>query len=233
MYRIIFALFLLFPAPLFAKESDFVCAEGKRLKSADAKRYLQAAQEAYAEVSSLKAGFLQESYLSSLETSEASSGTLYFQKPGRMRWEYIEPEKQTFLILDQTLWFYQAVDKQVVVDNFSDFLVSELPVAFILGIGDLGKSFDIENGCRDSATKSIILNLKPKSKGEERDERLNRFSLVVDDARFIPLRARITDVASNVNSFYLEKIEVNSEIPKEIFLPEFPEGVDFDDRRHR
>src|ERR1700689_4078365 len=44
----------------------------------------------------LKAIFL-ERYSEGRTTARVESGTAYFSRPGRMRWEYEEPEKKLFL----------------------------------------------------------------------------------------------------------------------------------------
>ena len=38
------------------------------------------------------------------------AGTAYFQRPGKMRWEYESPEKNLFLVDGKTAWFYVPGD---------------------------------------------------------------------------------------------------------------------------
>lgn len=216
-----------------AETESLKCAHDGKLNPAQAKAALQKAQEAYSALLNMKAGFRQESYLAALETSEASSGKLYFQKPGKMRWDYELPEEQVFLIVDQTLWYYQAYDRQLVIDKFSKFLISDLPVAFILGIGDLGKSFDLEYACRNS-DGGTLFGLKPKQNKITTggsDQGLNKFELLVDSKSSLPSAARIYDLAGNINTFIFEDMQSESTVPEERFLPDFPDGVDIDDRR--
>ena len=231
-----FALAIIFAFPLLcqADQGLFACKKGSVMKAADAKAQLEKTQKAYGQVNTLKAEFSQESFLSALDASEASSGKLNFTKPGKMKWEYEKPEEQVFLIIDTTLWFYQALDKQVVIDKFSKFLISDLPVAFILGIGDLHKSFDIEQACLTESGSGIYFSLLPKSKKVSKgntDEGLNKFELIVDGTDYLPRAAKIYDVASNINTFYLNEQKINSIIPESVYQPEFPDGTDIDDRR--
>src|SRR5690348_5593141 len=51
----------------------------------------------YRHASTLKAIFY-ERYSSGKQTGEAESGTVYFSRPGRMRWEYKSPAKKLFIV---------------------------------------------------------------------------------------------------------------------------------------
>jgi len=60
----------------------------------------------------LKATFL-ERYSESGHILRSESGTVYFQRPGKMRWEYEAPEKNLFLVDGKTTWFYVPADHTV------------------------------------------------------------------------------------------------------------------------
>jgi len=60
----------------------------------------------------LQATFL-ESYSENGHTVRAESGTVYFRRPGKMRWEYEAPEKNVFLVDGRTAWFYVPGDRTV------------------------------------------------------------------------------------------------------------------------
>jgi outer membrane lipoprotein-sorting protein len=60
----------------------------------------------------LQATFL-ERYTESGRMVRAESGIAYFERPGKMRWEYAEPEHNIFLIDGKTAWFYVPADHTV------------------------------------------------------------------------------------------------------------------------
>jgi outer membrane lipoprotein carrier protein len=60
----------------------------------------------------LEARFL-ERYSESGHVLRNESGTVYFQRPGKMRWEYEAPEKNLFLVDGKTAWFYVPADHTV------------------------------------------------------------------------------------------------------------------------
>ncbi len=63
----------------------------------------------YGQARTLRANFL-ERYFENGAAIRAESGTAYFRKPGRMRWEYVKPEKNLFLVDGKNAWFYTPAD---------------------------------------------------------------------------------------------------------------------------
>lgn len=66
-------------------------------------------EAAYRHARTLQATFL-ESYSENGHMVRSESGTAYFRRPGKMRWEYEFPEKNLFLVDGQTAWFYVPAD---------------------------------------------------------------------------------------------------------------------------
>ncbi len=63
----------------------------------------------YNSAHTLRATFL-ERYLDNGRVVRVESGDAYFLKPGRMRWDYQVPEKNTFLVDGKYVWFYSPAD---------------------------------------------------------------------------------------------------------------------------
>jgi len=66
----------------------------------------------YRSARTLEAAFL-ERYSEGGRLLRSESGTAYFRRPGRMRWEYQAPEKDLFLVDGKTAWFYVPADHTV------------------------------------------------------------------------------------------------------------------------
>jgi outer membrane lipoprotein carrier protein len=66
----------------------------------------------YRDVKTLKAVFLQ-TYRDGRSGIQAESGTVYFSRPGRMRWEYESPETKLFIADGKTVWFFVPADHTV------------------------------------------------------------------------------------------------------------------------
>lgn len=224
-----FAIVLL-PSALLA--DPFRCADPETLPPAKAQEALAATQRAYRQVSGLEAQFAQRSAVATLGAEELSSGTVLFSKPGRMRWQYQRPEEQLFLVNGETLWLYNAHDRQVVIDQVKSMLISDLPVAFLMGVGDLDDSFEIRKACvRDG---EFVFELQPKAAGaHEADEGLEQFVLRVARADYLPRGALVRDVGGNVTAISLHEVRVVARVDDDAFRPSFPTGVDVHDRRAR
>ena len=178
-------------------------------------------QSVYEKVGFLQADFNQDSYLASLDVSESSHGKMWFQKPGKMKWHYLEPDEQFFIINENKLTFYQVVDKQATIDNFDKVLLTELPVAFLMGIGDIKKQFNVQDICNGSS--GLIISLSPitpnkisktkmsnfkdfdgnrvaDDKDNSKENPVKSFKLLVDEKSFVPLGADIQDISGNKTS---------------------------------
>jgi len=66
----------------------------------------------YGGARTLEAKFL-ERYLENGQLVRAEAGNAYFLRPGRMRWDYEAPEKNTFLMDGKYVWFYSPADHTV------------------------------------------------------------------------------------------------------------------------
>src|SRR5271168_575407 len=66
----------------------------------------------YASAQSLQAAFL-ERYRENGRLVQVEAGDAYFLRPGKMRWDYKAPEKNTFLVDGKYVWFYTPADHTV------------------------------------------------------------------------------------------------------------------------
>jgi outer membrane lipoprotein carrier protein len=127
---------------------------------------------------------------------EVASGTVTFLKPGRMRWEYQLPDPQTFLVRDESVWLYQPSLGQLVIDSLRSVLLADLPVAFLMGIGDLDRQFKAVRGCANSEFLVLVLAPREATVGQE-EVQLESFELLVSKSSFLPAGARVLDVGGN------------------------------------
>jgi outer membrane lipoprotein carrier protein len=64
----------------------------------------------YGAARALEVKFL-ERYTENGRFVRAESGMAYFLKPGKMRWDYEAPERNTFLVDGKYVWFYSPADR--------------------------------------------------------------------------------------------------------------------------
>ena len=69
-------------------------------------------EQRYRNVARLEVTFL-ERYSESSKLVRTEAGKAYFERPGKMRWEYEAPEKNIFLVDGKNAWFYVPADHTV------------------------------------------------------------------------------------------------------------------------
>lgn len=89
------------------------------------------------------AEFSQRSTLKAIDITEEASGRAYFSHPGKMRWEYLKPEKHQIITDGETLWIYKPEDNQVVIGNARTFFQQGAGGAFLSDIALIRKQFEI------------------------------------------------------------------------------------------
>ncbi len=102
---------------------------------------LRCVQARYGGLRDLTAAFTQESRVASLGRARSRAGRLFFQAPGRMRWEYDGPDPQLIVADGKQLWFHRPDRKQVVVQQMDAAFTRQTPLLFLLGRGDFATEF--------------------------------------------------------------------------------------------
>jgi outer membrane lipoprotein carrier protein len=86
----------------------------------------------YHNVRTLQAVFL-ERYIEGGQTVRVESGTVYFSRPGRMRWDYESPEKKLFLVDGKNVWFYVPADRTATRQTVRESDDWRTPLALLTG----------------------------------------------------------------------------------------------------
>jgi outer membrane lipoprotein carrier protein len=94
-----------------------------------------------------------------------ASGEVWLKKPGKMRWDYVKPEKKLMVSDGKTLWVYEPEDEQAFKQDMS---ASTLPaqVSFLVGESKLDKEFDISIADAQAGVGGpgdVVLKLVPKT----------------------------------------------------------------------
>jgi len=105
---------------------------------AEALHRLQARYEA---TRTMTADFRQVVESPALAGGIESAGTLAFEKPNRMRWDYKPPDPQLVVGDGETLWIYQPDDHQVIKAPLTEAFRANTPVTFLAGLGRLERDF--------------------------------------------------------------------------------------------
>jgi outer membrane lipoprotein carrier protein len=102
----------------------------------DAKSIASAFESRYHRARTLRAAFL-ERYSDGSGAATVESGTVYFSRPGRMRWEYESPEEKLFLVDGKNAWFYVPTDHVVSRAKIKESSDWRTPLALLAGSANL------------------------------------------------------------------------------------------------
>ena len=100
--------------------------------SPEAAPIVRALEARYQNAKTLKAIFL-ERYMDGRNGLEVESGTVYFSRPGRMRWEYESPEDKLFISDGKTVWFFVPADHTVTRAPMKQSADWRTPLALLTG----------------------------------------------------------------------------------------------------
>ncbi|OGR20874.1 MAG: hypothetical protein A3J85_02560 [Desulfobacula sp. RIFOXYA12_FULL_46_16] len=92
---------------------------------------------------SFEASFYQISKLAALDITEKASGKASFSHPGKMRWEYLEPEQHGIITNGKSLWIYRPEGNQVMQGEADSFFKTGAGGAFLSDIALVRKNYII------------------------------------------------------------------------------------------
>lgn len=179
-------------------------------------------QSRYDQAKDFQAHFTQNYSRAVVGRVTVSSGEVYFKKPGRMRWDYTQPEPRMFLSTGQYLWLYEPSEKQAFKQ---DLKTSQLPaaLAFLMGKGRITDEFEVtaSNDTRYGRPDDYRLALRPK----QPQSTYKSILFVVDGREFTVRESVLVDQQNNVNHFAFSDLKINAKIPDTLFRWSPPAGV--------
>ena len=116
-------------------------------------------QGTYEKVTDFKATFKQVVQRKHLPRPLKKQGSVYFKKPGMMRWDYAQPDRLYYISDGETLWSYQPEDKLVHKLRVKE---SELysTLKFLFGQGDVRSEFKVRLGEAQEGRVALVLTPK-------------------------------------------------------------------------
>ena len=111
------------------------------------------------------ADFSQVSKLKVLEIDETASGKALFSHPGKMKWEYLEPQQHQMITNGKTLWIYRPDQNQVIIGDAGNFFKEGSGGAFLSDISIVREKYIIK--IKENSESFFSLKLIPKRKTPE------------------------------------------------------------------
>jgi outer membrane lipoprotein carrier protein len=177
-------------------------------------------QARYDATKDFTADFTQTVEAATLGKPLQSTGQVLFKRPGRMRWEFAEPEKQTIVADGKLLWVYQPEHHQVLKAPFRAAFQSATPISFLFGVGQLKDDFDatlVSSGSPDV----LRLRLVPK-----REHEIGVLVLDVGPQTYDIVAAEVTDPLGNVTRLAFSNLKRDVGLVDAQFTFDVPPGTD-------
>ncbi len=179
-------------------------------------------QERYDATEDFVADVTQEMKVASLDKSMTSRGTVAFKKPGRMRWEFTEEERQIIVADGETLWFYRPEEQQVFKAAFDRAFRSTTPISFLTGVGEIGDDFVVSLDGESDDGELYYLKMVPK----RADPDVGQLRLFVAQENGDIRGAEVRDPLGNVSTLRFRDVRRNVGLGEDQFVFEIPEDVD-------
>ena len=120
-------------------------------------------QNTYEKAANLVADFHQTTAMKFSARQRQGTGSLIFMKPGRMRWDYMTPDRQILISDGATISMYFEKNAQMIISDARDYLQSDVTYSFFTGSGDILKDFNIvEPDFENNQEDSYLIKLVPK-----------------------------------------------------------------------
>src|SRR4029450_5725149 len=145
---------------IFALGAIIASGESVGTESRSADQIIDSLQKNYDATVDFVADFRQETEVKTLNRKLKASGKLYFKRPGKMLWRYEEPKGQFVLADGKNLYFYQPEQNQVIKSPLKNAFRSDIPLSFLLGLGNLRKEFSAT--LKGIEENQYVLRLEPK-----------------------------------------------------------------------
>jgi outer membrane lipoprotein carrier protein len=155
-----------------------------------------------------------------------ASGDVWLKKPGKMRWDYEQPEDDKKLMVTDgaTLWVYEPDAQQALKQSMKS---STLPaqVSFLIGGAKLADEFDVTVGAAPAGglgqPGDVVLKLVPKTGTAQ-----YRYLLFAADPKTGAVHAtQIIDQQGGTNKLSFSNVEQNKGVPDGKFSFTPPKGT--------
>jgi outer membrane lipoprotein carrier protein len=171
--------------------------------------------------SAFAARFDIESTLKAMQVTDTASGRLMVKYPGKMRWEYEQPDPMLFITNGVTLWMYQPRENQVTVGLTDEVLGGSQGASFLSDVRLLRKQFQIDldpNGSDESAR----LRLTPREGAFD----IAFITMTISRATNDVIEVVTTNQYDDTTRIVFRDITFQQVFPDSLFEFEIPEGTD-------
>ena len=185
-------------------------------------------QSRYEKTKDLQADFTQKTLIEGFERPMTSSGKVYIKKPGRLRWNYLDPSTEDIYVQGDDVKVYVPEHKQVLLGKLTQMAASKAPLELLQGAAKLTESFDVEPtpGKGRGVGGIRLLTLVPKSHEGEAHRSLQKIVLEVFPKTFFIRAVTLYEISGNVSNFEFSSLQFNIGLGDDLFTPKLPADVE-------
>lgn len=205
---------------IFALAVTITSAKSSATEARGGDQIVDSLQKNYDATVDFVADFRQETEVKTLNRKLKASGKLYFKRPGKMLWRYEEPKGQFVLADGKNLYFYQPEQNQVIKSPLKNAFRSDIPLSFLLGLGNLKKEFSAT--LKGIEENQYVLHLEPKGELGGFSEVLVGVGRSTSDIDWVSVR----DAAANVTTIRFSAMRKGVGVQESLFRFQVPDGVD-------
>jgi outer membrane lipoprotein carrier protein len=176
-----------------------------------------ALREFLGETKTARGEFSQQVTRGGAPAAPSSSGSFYFERPGKFRWVYVKPYEQVLVADGERLFLYDKDLNQVTVKKVSSALPAS-PASILFGGNEFERDFVVtETGARDGVE---WLTAVPRA----RDSQFERIDIGFRDGA--PVAMVLADSFGQVSRLTFSRFERNAKLDAQLFRFVPPAGAD-------
>ena len=222
-WRLAVSLSVLFVVPAWAADGP---VDEKALQKV--REVVKQLQTRYEKMKDMQADFSQKTKIEGFERPVTSAGKVYIKKPGRLRWDYLDPATEQIYVNQDDVKVYVPEHKQVLVGKLTQMAASKAPLELLQGAAKLDESFEIEPTMgKDRGVGSMpLITLIPKAKEHESTQNLQKIVLEVFPKTYFIRAVSLHEVGGNVAVFEFSNLKPNLGLGNEVFDFKTPSDVE-------
>ena len=185
-------------------------------------------QARYEKTKDLQADFTQKTRIEGFERPVTSSGKVYIKKPGRLRWDYLDPANEQIYVNHDDVKVYVPEHKQVLIGKLTHMAASQAPLELLQGAAKLEESFEISpaTGKERGAGGLRLLSLVPKGRESDPTRHVQRIVVEVFPKTYFIRTVWLHEISGNVATFEFSSLKPNLGLGEEVFDFKAPADVE-------
>lgn len=196
---------------------------GAGARAETAQEVLEKVKKRYDAINDAMLKFTQHTKYEVSKLEQRTSGTLFIKKKNKYRVEF---EDRIVVTDGATVWSYNPMQNQVLIDNFKvdpnvvtpEKVLAAAPQDYYASVAGTEKV---------GSAQVRVLKLVPKDDNSS----VRMMKLWVDEATWLIKKVELMDVGGNQTIYTVSDIKVNTGIPDSRFTYQIPDGVEAVDLR--